>query len=97
MDATSIADNTTVVGGPSSTVNRKELSHHQYDFSKPSSNGVPENRAPNDFVRAPDFTMQDRQFFVTIAADGLIGALQKLDKQLKAVSICHTVYATTEY
>jgi regulator of protease activity HflC (stomatin/prohibitin superfamily) len=84
MDATSIADNTTVVGGPSSTVNRKELSHHQYDFSKPSSNGVPENRAPNDFVRAPDFTMQDRQFFVTIAADGLIGALQKLDKQLKA-------------
>lgn len=91
MDATSISDNTTVVAGPSSTVNRKDLSHHQYDFQKPEkgtsfSTQKPEKKAINDFGKAADLTMADRQFFVTIGHDGLIGALQKLDRELQNVS-----------
>lgn len=86
----SIADNTTVVGGPSSVVNGKDLSHHQYDFLKSdpaeSSNSQrPEKRATNDFGRTVDYTMEDRQFFCPIGHDGLIGALQKLDRQLQNV------------
>jgi hypothetical protein len=95
MDTTSITDNTTVVAGPSSTVNRKDLSHHQYDFLKPepekepSSNSIqgPEKKNRNDFGRAEDVTMANRQFFVTIGHDGLIGALQKLDRELQNVSV----------
>ena len=92
MDATSITDNTTVVAGPSSAVNRKDLSHHQYDFVKPehaplSSTQAPYPKAQNEFGRAADVTMADRQFFVTIGHDGLIGALQKLDRELQNVSV----------
>jgi hypothetical protein len=89
MDATSITDNTTVVAGPSSAVNRKDLSHHQYDFVKPgtsSSTQAPDKQTQGEFGRASDFSLADRQFFVTIGHDGLIGALQKLDKELKNVS-----------
>jgi hypothetical protein len=88
MDATSIADNTTVVAGPSSNVNRKDLSHHQYDFLNPD-NGLPtapDRKVPNDFGKTDDVHLADRQFFVTIGPDGLIGALQKLDRQLQTVS-----------
>jgi hypothetical protein len=92
MDATSITDNTTVVAGPSSAVNRKDLSHHQYDFVKPehapsSSTQAPYPKAQNEFGRTADLTMADRQFFVTIGHDGLIGALQKLDRELQNVSV----------
>lgn len=87
MDSHSTADNTTVVGaGPSSAVNRKDLSHHQDDFSKSQSSSQPDKRAANDFVRTVDYTMEGRQFFVPVGHDGLIGALQKLDRELKDVS-----------
>jgi hypothetical protein len=91
MDATSIADNTTVVAGPSSAVNRKDLVHHQYDFLKPentSSFGAQAEKKPqHDFGRAEGLAVADRQFFVTIGHDGLISALQKLDRELQNVSI----------
>jgi hypothetical protein len=95
MDATSIADNTTIVAGPSSIVNRKDLSHHQHDFMKPekatsSSTQGPDMKTTHDFGRTADFSMADRQFFVTIGHDGLIGALQKLDRELQNVSISQT-------
>ena len=95
MDATSIADNTTVVAGPSSNVNPKDLSHHQYDFLKPektpsSSTQGPDKKTTNDFGKAADLTMANRQFFVTIGHDGLIGALQKLDRELQNVSNSRT-------
>lgn len=100
MDTTSIAENTTVVGPPS-TVNRKDLSHHQNDFSKigpgaSSNSHVGIKRAANDFVRAPDFALEERQFFVPIVADGLIGALQKLDQQLQTVCFLAIFCRTTE-
>jgi len=91
MDATSIADNTTVVAGPSSAVNRKDLVHHQYDFLKPentSSFGAqgPEKKTQHDFGRTEELAVAERQFFVTIGHGGLIGALQRLDRELQDVS-----------
>jgi hypothetical protein len=99
MDATSIADNTTVVAGPSSAVNRKDLAHHQYDFLKPenTSTQAPEKIAQNYFGKAKDLTMADRQFFVTIGHDGLIGALQKLDRELQNVGLSRTKHRRYEY
>jgi hypothetical protein len=100
MDATSIADNTTVVAGPSSAVNRKDLVHHQYDFLKPentssSSAQGPEKKPQHDFGTAEGLAVADRQFFVTIGHDGLIGALQKLDTELQNVGISQTNHCIT--
>ena len=90
MDATSIADNTTVVA--SSAVNRKELSHHQSDFVKPGSSRTQAHNKQTqaEFGGVSDFTLADRQFFVAIGHDGLIGALQKLDRELQNVSLFPT-------
>ena len=85
MDSLSIADNTTVVAGPSSAANRRDLSHHQDDFSKFQSS-QPDKRAANNFVRTVDYTLEGRQFFVPVGNDGLIGALQTLDRELQNVS-----------
>lgn len=85
MDSLSIADNTTVVAGPSSVVDRKDISHYQSDSSK-SQPSQHHKRAANDFVRAVDYTMENRQFFVPVGHDGLISALQKLDQELQNVS-----------
>jgi hypothetical protein len=41
----------------------------------------------NDFVRAADYMLDEREFFVSIGKDGLIAALQKLDKQLENVCV----------
>lgn len=93
MDTTSTADNTTVVAGPSSAVNHKEHIYERSESTKqekdiPYSTGLAsEKPIPNDFVRAADYSMEDRQFFVIIGHDGLIGALQKLDAQLQQVRL----------
>ncbi|KIM80892.1 hypothetical protein PILCRDRAFT_72918 [Piloderma croceum F 1598] len=48
-----------------------------------SSAQGPEKKTQHDFGRAEGLAVADRQFFVTIGHDGLIGALQKLDKELQ--------------
>jgi regulator of protease activity HflC (stomatin/prohibitin superfamily) len=37
----------------------------------------------HDFVISSDYSLEERPFFVNIGKDGLIGALQRLDKQLQ--------------
>lgn len=96
MDTLSIGDNTTVVSGPSSVANRSDLKErnstrfgNEEDFMKPSSAmDYKKGKMPvNDFVRAADYMLDEREFFVSIGKDGLIAALQKLDKQLENVRV----------
>jgi hypothetical protein len=79
----SFADNSTVIGD---TTTRKDP---REDWSKiPShSSDKAKQKSVSDFIAADDYTLEDRPFFVTIGKDGLIGALQKLDKQLVDVSL----------
>ena len=85
MDSLSVAD-TTVVGGPSSAIG-------DADFLKKTpqlSNDVPSNRSTSNpghrmFVSDTDYLDTNRHFFVKIGKDGLIAALNKLDKELQQV------------
>jgi len=74
----SVGDNSTVVGD--ATV-RKDPREDLFLKEEPRG-GKAKQKSVNDFVTADDYTLEDRPFFVTIGKDGLIGALQKLDKQL---------------
>lgn len=91
MDTLSVVDGTTVVAGPASIANRKELSmEHSDDFPakpySPTTNGLFKGKTVggHDFSKA-DFAIEDRPFFVPIGKDGITVALQKLDKQLQQV------------
>lgn len=91
MDTLSIADGSTVVAGPASVVNRKELLRERNDDfpAKPYSpitRGVSKTRtlAVGDFSKT-EHALEDRPFFVPIGKDGVAAALQKLDKQLQQV------------
>lgn len=104
MDSSTTADNTTVVAGPSSESEGKQrgrgrsASHSDTTTHRdvpPAKNQT----IPNDFVRAADYSLEERPFFVIIGHDGLIGALQKLDKQLVEVrftSFLDHTYGTNE-
>ena len=90
MDTLSLVDGATVVAGPASIVNRKELLRERNDDfpAKPYSpitNGVTKARIVGDFSKA-EFALEDRPFFVPIGKEGVTTALQKLDKQLQQVS-----------
>ncbi|KAJ3726293.1 hypothetical protein EV361DRAFT_927115 [Lentinula raphanica] len=72
------ADGSTVVG---------DDLRDQQDFLKPKAKTphspvAPPKRAGKPFVNSIDTELEERPFFVRIGKDGLIGALQKLDKQL---------------
>lgn len=91
MDTLSVVDGTTVVVGPASIANRKELSRERSDDFPakpypPITNGVSKAKAASghDFSKA-DFPIEDRPFFVPVGKDGITAALQKLDKQLQQV------------
>jgi len=83
----SVGDNSTVVGD--ATV-RKDPREDLFLKEEPRG-GKAKQKSVNDFVTADDYTLEDRPFFVTIGKDGLIGALQKLDKQLVDVRISCTI------
>ena len=87
-DSTSVADGTTVIGGPMSNVG--DMSYMNDSFpKKPSTYGksssVPGPSSKNLFETA-DYFDTERPFFIPIGKDGLIVALQKLDVQLRNVS-----------
>ena len=88
MDALSVGDATTVVGGPSSIAAGLE----SFDTGKyNNSPKKPTIRPPHiTFTQTVDYLAEERPFFVKIGKDGLISALQKLDRQLKNVCICET-------
>lgn len=77
----SLGDGTTVVDGHVSTV---VSGNGKARFEEPFKPSAHKASAAN-FVSALDYMEEDRQFFVKIEKDGLIAALQKLDRQLKNV------------
>ncbi|KAH7889794.1 hypothetical protein F5I97DRAFT_1847364 [Phlebopus sp. FC_14] len=88
MDNLSITDNTTVVGGPSSVANRKELlKDRSDDFPARSlltaANDTSKAKVVGHYFSKADHAMEDRPFFVSIGKDGVTAALQKLDRQLQ--------------
>lgn len=87
MDSSTTAGGTTVVAGPSSVSGGKQDVRGRSASSDTTTHEMPAKHQPipNDFVRAADYSLEERPFFVIIGHDGLIGALQKLDKQLTEV------------
>ncbi|KAH7930898.1 hypothetical protein BV22DRAFT_999726 [Leucogyrophana mollusca] len=88
MDAMSIADNTTVVGGPSSVANRKDLLRDRnedsdYPLKSPSNDSRKKEVHVHDFSKTADYGIEERPFFVPIPKQGVTAALQKLDVQLQ--------------
>lgn len=88
MDSRSIADNTTVVGGPLSTIGDNDrvdpkITKATPRYGQPSSH----NTASRPIADTPDYMETDRPFFIKIGKDGLNAALQKLDKQLQNVRL----------
>ena len=91
MESPSIMDNTTVVGGALSNIGETEYLREPFNSNKMSRSepdGKPSIGAKvvsKNLRHTPDYLDTDRPFFIKIGKDGLISALQKLDKQLQQV------------
>lgn len=85
----SVGDATTVVDGTTSAAphfnGKAAISEEPH---KPQREYTTAN-----FATAVDYMEEERPFFVKIGKDGLIAALQKLDRQLRAVS-AHSLSST---
>ncbi|GJE85462.1 band 7 domain-containing protein [Phanerochaete sordida] len=90
MDTLSVADNTTVVGGPSSAMGDadflKKSPQVPTSFSAPRATS---QTGMKTFVDGTDYLDANRHFFVKIGKDGLIAALNNLDLQLRNASRTH--------
>ncbi|KAH9836293.1 uncharacterized protein C8Q71DRAFT_761713 [Rhodofomes roseus] len=58
-------------------------------FDEKHDTGLHRSAPQKNFVASPEYHLNDRPFFVTIDKTGLIGALQKLDQQLKQSGRSH--------
>ncbi|OBZ67929.1 hypothetical protein A0H81_12164 [Grifola frondosa] len=88
MDGTSVSG-TTVVSGPSKDFLR-DRDHEEYVKRSDHGGKHPTFEARgNNFVKATEYLDEQRPFFVNIGKDGLIAALQKLDKELRASGRTH--------
>jgi len=76
-------DNTTVVGAgePHVTFNGN-INDRSLGKGKEKDMLVESNGKIDDFISV-DYTFEERPFFVPIGKDGILGALQKLDRQLR--------------
>ncbi len=84
----SVGDATTVVDGHAATTSYHAHGNgkvRHYEEGAPLKKPLRELSAAN-FATAVDYMEEERPFFVKIGKDGLIGALQKLDRQLRNVS-----------
>ena len=82
----SVGDATTVVDG--SAHYREHTNGHSFKAPIDEVPQKPRRReyaSPANFATAVDYMEEERPFFVKIGKDGLIAALQKLDRQLRAV------------
>lgn len=88
MDAYS-NDGATLVAGPSSVAGKPQLQPDDLfnDAGKTHATGQKptQNIVGNQFAREADDSFTNRPFFVPIEKCGLIGALQKLDRELQNV------------
>ena len=93
----SVGDATTVVDGHATSASYYgHAGHHNGKpryvgedsptLKKPSHRGGAERElSVGNFATAVDYMEEERPFFVKIGKDGLIAALQKLDRQLRNV------------
>ncbi|KAK7685747.1 hypothetical protein QCA50_011093 [Cerrena zonata] len=79
MDSLTSGNAKTLVGGSSS------VAHGPSTYENRKDDGNPVSRGPTQhtFVQTVDYLEEERALFIKIDKDGLIAALQKLDKQLK--------------
>lgn len=88
MAYSNFGDNSTVVGDPSYKLQddtlTKEPSPHKPSTSR--TGVTSKGRKHNEFTSSTDYTLEERPFFVPITKDGVIVALNKLNKQL--VEVC---------
>jgi hypothetical protein len=82
-------DADTVVGGPSYPVKHRGLKKSDpIDESFDSSNSTPPRKGVSlhEFSKTADYALEERPFFVPVGKDGIIAALEKIDRQLRNVS-----------
>lgn len=85
MDTLSVTDNTTVVGGPSSAIGDADFLKKMPLPTAASNHLSTSHPGSKMFVGGADYFDTNRHFFVKIGKDGLIAALNKLDKELQEV------------
>jgi len=85
--ASNFGDNSTVVGDPSykhqDEIFNKEPSPHKPSTSR--TGVISKGRMHNEFT-STDYSLEERPFFIPINKDGVIAALNKLNKQL--IEVC---------
>ncbi|EKM58178.1 uncharacterized protein PHACADRAFT_252284 [Phanerochaete carnosa HHB-10118-sp] len=90
MDTLSVTDNTTVVGGPSSAIGDADFLKKTPQLSTAALNHRSTSHPGSKmFVGGADYFDTNRHFFVKIGKDGLIVALNKLDKELQEAQGTH--------
>lgn len=82
---TSTADNSTVVGDLDYTLRKGPSENNKAGKRRLEPESVKSNL--ESFVLTNDYALEDQPFFVPIGKDGLLAALQKLNKQLVHVSL----------
>lgn len=96
MDGVSTVDGTTVINGPASASG----SNKHDSYPEPTKSAIPARPDPHmpppnaKLMHTADYLLADRPFFVSIGKDGLIAALQKLNRQLKEVRVRSTLAIT---
>ena len=81
LEMSSVAEGSTVIGD-------RDFNHRldPVQSTSKNQNSLEKRKAPptNDFITS-DYSLEDRPFFVPIGKDGVIAALQKLDRELLQV------------
>lgn len=88
--ASNFGDNNTVVGDPSYKRQDEAFTKEPFPYKPSTSRTGVTSKGPaqNEFTTT-DYTLEERPFFVPIKKDGVIAALNKLNKQL--LEVCLTV------
>ena len=91
-DATTV-DGSASVAGPKDTFSTPEDPKLQHFNGKRPEGGDKALRVPTvNFGKEIDYSLTDRPLFVVVGKDGMLAALQKLDRQLRNVSVHHLVF-----
>lgn len=96
MPSTNFGDNSTVVGEPPYKRNGEAYSKQYPTKVQTSSQGFTGTKAGVSEFTTVDYTIEERPFFIPIGKDGVISALEKLNKQLVEV-IYWSLYAQPKF
>jgi hypothetical protein len=80
-------DADTVVGGPVKHRGLKKSDRIDESFHSSNSTHPRKGVSLHDFSKTADYALEERPFFVPVGKDGIIVALEKIDRQLRNVSI----------